>query len=448
MRKTIAAATLALAISGCAMPQYSGSAPRQAHGPLSAYIYASGGSAVQFHVSRPAYVALFEIVPDVGTRMLYPEPGVSRRDGYVFSGDRVFDQIGFTSRNRQLAGGFGGGQLTRPRFLYLIASERPLDLDRLGPRGYGLRNAMDLSFYGSSPYDAMERLAVLALPSTVNDGSWTTDFFVDWPEAIREYRGSQDVLLSCNGYTIIVSREYVNAVRQRLCSPESAHDRPGKPIRGDSAEVQQPGRRDPVPPEERVARERIASSRQLQNADRRGPEWRPVDEGRPAVEQADGADEESGRRGRSGNGGERGRARPSDPASPGHPAARGGPELRQPERGAPEDRGRRAAPQPQDEHPRPDPTRRPATPAAPEGPGRAGPASPPPSSPVPRRARTERSDPSPRSTGAPARAPASRPAPAPASQPASRPSTSPAPARPATSSGGESERKCNPCSQR
>lgn len=324
MRRSILAAMTGLLAAACAAPQQPTTGPGGGGGwgseggdwgssggdwALSAYIIPPEQGGLRFHVSRPAYVAMFEIVPNAGTRLIYPTPGVGRMDGFVFSGTRVPNTGSYWQGDGYSGGAYGrggysvGGGLDRPRFLFLIASERPLDIEAFGTHGAGLRAMLGHHYYASiDPYATMERIAEVALPSMVDDGTWATDMYVYWPRVLREYRASRDVLIRCNGYTMYVEYEYAYEARRALCG-DRYRDRdriaqrprprvPGAPeAGGDSTEVEQPRRRTPLPPEEEAARRRLTSSRQLQQPQTRGPQERTTEGQRVTARPAEPADQ-------------------------------------------------------------------------------------------------------------------------------------------------------------
>lgn len=412
MRKTIVVAAMALVAGGCVSTPPPASGPPDGYRPLNAYIMPPNGG-LRFHVSRPAYVAMFEISPGRGTQLLYPAPGHGRLDGHIYAGDRVVRSRGFRDSDYYFTGGpRGTGAVGEPRFIFLIASERPLRLEQFGPSGYGLRQAMGFRTH-SSPYAAMERLAELTLPSMIDDGSWTTDFYVFWPQVLHDRRGGRDVLVRCNGYQMLVPYQFVSQVQREICG-RRAEEAPQGPVPGvpgaDSTDIEQPDRRSPIPAATEPGRERIVSSRQLQQPQSSRPEGRPLDAGRISIGGADDTERtarEKPERGRGASGAsdpaspaDPPRARPATPSVPGSRETPGAPAA--PARPAvPADRGSRAKP----EH------------------GRPPRATPPP---------------------APASRPAATPAPArPASPAPSRPARDPAPA-PAP----RPEKKCDPCAVR
>lgn len=290
MRSILAALVLLLSTGGCVVaPSAGDSYPSPRQRVLRAHISPSPYN-VGFYVNRPAYVALFEVVPGQGTSMLYPSPGFGRADGFVFSGSRSVhrqDRIGGRYDRDMYLPALGRGLSMGPRYLFLIASERPLELAQFGGFGMGLRSSLGVHFASSSAYHVMERLAEEVLPTTAYDGSWTTDMYVDWPGVLHHSPRRDRVLVACNGYQAYVPVTHVHQVRQALCGMERYKEQPraipgdAPPASADSGEVTRPQRRRPLPRAEGATlRERITSSAQLEEARRREVEEIREREGR------------------------------------------------------------------------------------------------------------------------------------------------------------------------
>lgn len=258
------ALVLSLALAGCALPPAAdGPAPR--YRALRAQILPPGfgaGGSVGFHVNRPAYVALFEVTPGAGSSLVYPSPGIGRMDGFSYAG---LNTLPWLRRHNAETYHPAFGGMAGPRFFFLVASERPLNLAQFGSFGYGLRSAMGARFTSLNAYDAIEEIAELTLPTTAADGSWTSDLYVHWPQALE--RGGRAVLVRCNGYAVQVPVEFVVAAQATLCDPRRTEEgKPAQPAEPtDSASKAQPGRRAPLPKADADAslRARIAASAQL-----------------------------------------------------------------------------------------------------------------------------------------------------------------------------------------
>ncbi len=134
-----------------------------------------------------------------------------------------------------------------------------------------------MQFASLNVYNSMESVVRTVLPGDADDGSWTSDMFVHWPQVLFESRTSRSGLvpLSCNGYSMYVPFEYLLAVRESLCPARSPTVEDGRPQVGDSAApaVVEPRRREPLPRRKAEdLRERIASSSQLDGRTARRPE--------------------------------------------------------------------------------------------------------------------------------------------------------------------------------
>jgi hypothetical protein len=280
MRVALAALALVISVSACAMQSPATSGPaRSGYHPLRAYISPSDASGLGFYVNRPAHVAVFEIVPGRGSSLVYPNPGIGRMDGFVFGGShhlgwgRRYNAGHYLPASHAMSAG--------PRFFFLVASEEPLDLDPIGAFGMGLHGSLGMQFASLNAYSSMERLATLVLPSTADDGSWTTDLYVHWPNVLYDSRsGRRDLVqVRCNGYSMLVPVRQIAAVRASLCGAlDDSNRKPATPQPSDSAgggEIVAPKRRQPLPKSQATElHERITSSTQLEEAERRRAEPR------------------------------------------------------------------------------------------------------------------------------------------------------------------------------
>ncbi len=283
MRAPFVVAALLTTLAACALPAGSGT-----HGggyePLRAFV--SGpelGGGLGFQLNRPAYVAIFEVMPGRGTSLVYPYPGSGRSSGYAFSGRAHLGSQRFAGRDIYLPT-YGHGVLQGPTFYLLIASEQPMNLDRLGAYGMGLRSALGNHWAAYSPYQTMERLAETVLPSMADDGSWTSDLYVHWPQALARDPDGRSVLLNCNGYQTYVRLEYVALAYRTFCMQQN--EVPTE--RTDSAQTPAPGveivpRRRPAPEGRSGLQERVRTSSQMEERqearERRTPGGRMGDGG-------------------------------------------------------------------------------------------------------------------------------------------------------------------------
>jgi hypothetical protein len=219
---------LVAALSACALPAGSGPATSNSYQPLRAYINPPEFGGLGFQVNRPAYVAMFEVVPGQGAAQVYPSIGSGPMSGYATVGRAHIGTRRVAARDLYLPA-HSQSRLQEPRYYLLIASESPLNLEPFGSFGMGLRSSLGVHFASYNPYHTMERLAETVLPTMQYDGSWTTDLYVHWPEAISATPADRHVLLSCNGYRVYVRIEYLARVHQTLCGQQEA-----QPVRGDT----------------------------------------------------------------------------------------------------------------------------------------------------------------------------------------------------------------------
>ncbi|HJR63677.1 MAG TPA: hypothetical protein VJ803_08225, partial [Gemmatimonadaceae bacterium] len=139
------------------------------------------GEALEFHVNRPAHVAIFEIVPYRGISLLYPgfTAQAERHTAGFHRGSVPF----VTGRWYYLTSPIG---LQQPRFLLMIASLEPLRVDRMLDHPSSLRSDFGIySFAARDPDVAIDQLLNVVLPGNAHDDSWATDVYVDWSNVDR-----------------------------------------------------------------------------------------------------------------------------------------------------------------------------------------------------------------------------------------------------------------------
>lgn len=253
MKSLVAGACLAVSL-GCASL---GSIPAET-GPLRAHLLphstASGG--MSFRVSRPAHVAVFRITPGGGTSLVYPwgRTSMPRR---VYSG---FHTLDFSRRNDPfMLADHGYGSRFGPEFYFMIASEEPLRIEQFGPFGDNLRTMFGTSV-AFSAYSAMESLVSLSVPNVDSD-SWTTDYYVHWPENDNPRGRPNLTQISCNGRVISVPAASATWAANQLCnrspSPDATPPAPPEELPADS--VVGPRRRPPVHPIDRITSSQLSA---------------------------------------------------------------------------------------------------------------------------------------------------------------------------------------------
>jgi len=281
--RRLSAASVLILLSACGLPEPAAS-PRanryRADLPLVARIQTTGTRAdgLRFYLNRPAHVALFEVVPGRGVGLLYPSGSFETRT--LSSGVHLARTYNTFFRGSYLPVATSLG--TQPRYILLVASERPLRLEEIQRSPERLRSMLGLQHFASyNPYNTMERLAESVLPAAIGD-DWTTDVFVEWPQAPAR-APMQLVRVQCpSGQLLVVpfdqAREAVqmcdafpqakfipqpanpddsSAVRPPRRTRPVAEDNPGPPSR-DSG--RQSARDAETPREPRVARPRTETS--------------------------------------------------------------------------------------------------------------------------------------------------------------------------------------------
>ena len=163
--------------------------------PLEARLFPPYYGQVALRLSKPAYVALFEVVPGRGVSLLYPQAGAGwqgttevwvpmrynpQRWMYTTSAASAAYGYGVAGTSGYEEHGVTAGGLAAPRYLFLVASERPLAVDQFQGDPTSMRSYLGHVSYASyEPYDVMERLAYAILPFA-SEESWVADVYVDW----------------------------------------------------------------------------------------------------------------------------------------------------------------------------------------------------------------------------------------------------------------------------
>ncbi|HEY0969865.1 MAG TPA: hypothetical protein VGE02_02685, partial [Gemmatimonadales bacterium] len=191
---SLVAAALTLGAAAC-LPS---SSPRLSSSPgsgamLDAVILPPHYGQVPIHLSKPAYVALFEVIPGRGVSLLYPQSGtgfLQVREAWVpmrYNPQRwMYANNEYSSYNRVSHYGYGFGSSAfhpvqqAPRYLFLIASEEPMAVERFQGELGAIRSYLGHSQYTSlRAEETMEQLAFAILPYMADD-RWVTDVYVDW----------------------------------------------------------------------------------------------------------------------------------------------------------------------------------------------------------------------------------------------------------------------------
>ena len=178
----------ALFLGACATLPSPAAGPDRS-GPLDAWIVphemgGMDGSAINFWVSRPAHVAIYQIAPMGGGAMLiYPR----------HSGGSSLHYAGFNSgflgtpRSRRAAAQFafrpmaGSHGSFGPTYYLLVASERPLNVGRYAVSPMALEREIPRMAAMGVGRLANELTQLSLGPVPPAHGEWTTDLYVHWP---------------------------------------------------------------------------------------------------------------------------------------------------------------------------------------------------------------------------------------------------------------------------
>jgi len=261
MRRSIATLLLPLAaltacattggIGGGSTPYtYSGSGASYGAEPLHVRLTENGGEGLFLHLNRPAYTAVFQIIPGHGVALLYPNfgerqmysPGMTRLMPSLAS-NRFwrYDNV----RHNPFA--FASGISQGPRHLLVVASERPLETSRF--RGGTLRQVLGTSSYTTmSARRVVDDLLAVVVPPQP-DESWDADVITVWP-AVNDVRlPSGDLYrVRCrDGTSLWVPLELAAAACRNPDRVLPRDSTLGQPPRGDSTGVRKPGGRRPQP---------------------------------------------------------------------------------------------------------------------------------------------------------------------------------------------------------
>jgi hypothetical protein len=249
MRGHCAALLLLASVSACAMPQ-TPSYLRSETAPLRAELFRGAGPTVGFHINRPAHVAVFEVDPGMGARMIHPRLGSDQYMPYAGSHavwrsessplHRQRHRTMFTALGSGYGNWYGAGAL-QPRVYLLIASERPLRVDEYRHSPLGLQIAMRNTWFGRSPYSMLDDLAELVVPDP-HASDWVSDVYVEWPSSpMYDAMPVQTHVVGCRDGSVMVLPVYVLACPQDAPRP-AVRD---TSVLADRAAPQQPDRRRP-----------------------------------------------------------------------------------------------------------------------------------------------------------------------------------------------------------
>ncbi len=207
MKQTLPAILLVTALAACVHQPGMGIS-RSSGGPLRARLSPSaeeGYGRVRFDLSRPAYVAIFEVVPGRGASMIFPTSREGTESELVGGTSYVlYDTPGRWYYTDDFV-----SAANEPTYRLLIASDQPLGIRRylISPRQ--LRSDLGFqSFASTNPYRTMDQILELVVPIE-RDGAWATDLDIIWPAPVNRSAASDLSLIQCfNGHSLYVPYDY------------------------------------------------------------------------------------------------------------------------------------------------------------------------------------------------------------------------------------------------
>ncbi|MGH7477272.1 MAG: hypothetical protein ACRELD_13445, partial [Longimicrobiales bacterium] len=214
--------------------------PRFGPEPLEARIWADQTGRISYWTNRAAYVAVFEVWPGRGVGMIHP----------AWAGQQQQHTSGFrwvNTYNRSFRWAYHlTTQISRiapqPRYLLVVASDRPLQVEQFVARPYALYSALGMAAFSAyRTFDTMEQLAQLAL----DPGSeWAVDYYTIWPSSVRDYRDYR--IVTCRGSSFFVPLDLYYAIASQCIQSETqvAESQPVARVPADSISV--PPRDEPV----------------------------------------------------------------------------------------------------------------------------------------------------------------------------------------------------------
>lgn len=186
---------MALVLTTGACATYTGARYGGPDAPLrarlaSTFELSSRSPSLHFAVSDRAHVALFRISSNGYTRALYPyHPSGPSRFGAgphtVFSSSLALDRNAFGSRFRfgaplgYRSAAFHGVGRSRLSFVMLVASRRPLRLDRIRhdvPFRFRRARFLASPLQGGSAFGTMDRLLARLIPAGLSNDDWAVDW--------------------------------------------------------------------------------------------------------------------------------------------------------------------------------------------------------------------------------------------------------------------------------
>lgn len=184
MHRIAIALCLGMSVAACAhrpIPVENGF-ETTAPAPLAVRLLPPQDGTLRFLTSEPAYVAIFEIVPDFGISMLYPRSGEPRVSAAGLNTTFMPSYVTGRSYYENAPYYFAVSSFRKPKYLYVIASRSPLPVADILVSPQSLRQTLGWRWFVandlSGTLDAIERLVAGSLP----EDEWSSDLYVIWPD--------------------------------------------------------------------------------------------------------------------------------------------------------------------------------------------------------------------------------------------------------------------------
>src|SRR5688500_3212763 len=194
--------------------------------PVGITIVRADQSRLLVSTNQPAYVAVFEIIPGQGVTLVYPTSARPRQVEHsgtsslpvVWQSQRADASKGryaSNSSNRRNPNGYG--HRPRARYVYAIASDRPLRLTDGAFDDESLRNALGARVYRAvDPYETIDALAQHFVPRQM-DEDWGEDLLTI--ELARSGAPVRVAKVYCPGGSVVYVRD--DLVDRAACPPRS-----------------------------------------------------------------------------------------------------------------------------------------------------------------------------------------------------------------------------------
>lgn len=179
-RSSLVAAALALCACAPAAPLGAPTPERAARIPMDVRLYEPQPVGFPFTLSRPGYVAIFEVVPDAGVGLVYPAR-FAMNEPFAAG---AWWATAFNPAARWSYQSVSYFRSARPTFYYAIASTRPLRLEPLLESPMAMRRLLGFQRFASAT-PSRQLLSLLAsevLPADIQDDEWAADVYVRWPD--------------------------------------------------------------------------------------------------------------------------------------------------------------------------------------------------------------------------------------------------------------------------